>query len=172
VLAQEAPLPLRLPYVLGLVLLVPAAVAVLATGETVKQKAGRVHLRMQTLRVPKEIRGMFIRTSIAGACGFAVAALFRAVSPSFLGKVLHHHSHLLAGVLVFVFLGFAGMGQLAVEKVPTRMALPAACATLVLGVGALAAAIVLKSLALLFASAVGQWSRRGARSGFRPGADQ
>lgn len=151
--AQYAPLPLRLPYALDLVLVAGAVIATWAAPETVPATSKRIRLRLQRLRLPTEIRGIFIKATIAGAGAFAVSGLFSAVAPSFLATVLHDPNHLLAGFVVSLVFALSALGQIAVERVPGAAALAIACAVLIAGVGTLAIAIAGESLVSLLISA-------------------
>src|SRR5205807_3342401 len=83
-LVQYASAPLRLPFWVDLALLVPAVLALVAMPEPVS--AGpNPRLRPQALRVPAQVRSIFIRAALAGFAGFAVLGLFTAVSPAFMG---------------------------------------------------------------------------------------
>ncbi|MBC5824756.1 MAG: MFS transporter [Candidatus Eremiobacteraeota bacterium] len=154
ILAQFAPLPLRLSFAADLVLLVPATAAILLTPETVEVQDTRPRWRVQRLHIPAEIRGTFIRAAVAGICGFAFSGLFGAVGPSYLSGILDQPSHAVAGILVFALLAMSAAGQIAVNRVPKRFALETACGALIAGLGLLAAAILAKSIASLFLSAV------------------
>ena len=99
VLARYAPLPLMLCFIVDLALVVVAAVAVQAVAEPVR-RAGPLRLRPQKVNVPIDIRGVFTRSAIAGFAGFAVLGLFTAVSPAFVGTVLHDTNHAITGAVV------------------------------------------------------------------------
>lgn len=147
-LAAYARAPLRLPYWVDLVLLVPAAVGVWLIPETVND-AGGFRWQLQTLRVPPEVRGVFVPAAIAGFAGFAVLGLFTAVSPAFLGQVLGETNHAVTGLVVFaVFLG-SGIGQVALEATTERIGLRAGCAILMAGMVVIGAALIAEALALL-----------------------
>lgn len=150
-LAEYAPDPLRLAFVVNLGLLALAAVGLLATPETAARSGGRP--RLQRLGVPPEVRGVFARAVTAGFCAFAVSGVFGAVAPVLLATVLHAPNHALAGVMVFLLFLLSVLGQLVLTRLPPNAGLPAGCALLALGVGLLAAAIADGSLAFLLASA-------------------
>jgi MFS family permease len=150
-LADYARSPLRTPFVVDLVLLVPAVVGLLVTPETVQRRAFR--LRMQRLSVPFEVRTVFIRGATAGFGSFAVAGVFSSVAPVFLATILGRTSHALAGVIVFILFSASIVGQLLVSLLSDRRALISGCALLVGGVGLLALALGIESLAALIASA-------------------
>jgi MFS family permease len=150
-LADYARSPLRTPFVVDLVLLVPAVVGLLVTPETVQRRAFR--LRMQRLSVPFEVRTVFIRGATAGFGSFAVAGVFSSVAPVFLATILGRTSHALAGVIVFILFSASIVGQLLVSLLSDRRALISGCALLVGGVGLLALALGIESLLALIASA-------------------
>src|SRR4051794_2602868 len=119
-LADYARSPLRLPFVVDLVLLVPAAIGLLLTPETVERR--RFRLRLQRLSVPSEVRSVFVRGATAGFGSFAVAGVFSSVAPAFLALELGRTSHALAGVLVFILFSGSILGQLAVARLSDRRA--------------------------------------------------
>ena len=144
--------PLRLPFIVDLGLLVPAVLGLLVTPETVQRRALR--LRFQRLSVPSEVRSVFIRGASAGFGSFAVAGVFSSVAPVFLATILGRTSHALAGGIVFIFFGSSIVGQLFVSRLSDRRALISGCALLAGGVGLLALALGIESLAALIASAM------------------
>lgn len=154
VLAQTAPLPLQLPYLVHLALLVPAAVAVWSMPEPVAVRSGPLRLRPQRLGVPAQVRGMFVRAATAGFASFAVLGLFAAVSPALLGQVLGRDSPLLSGVVVFTLLGSSAVGQVLSARVDERRSLLAGCAGLVVGMALVGTALATASLGLLLAGGV------------------
>jgi MFS family permease len=153
VLAQAAPLPLRLTFWVDLVLLVPAALGILAIAEPVRRSA-HPRLRPQTLAVPAGMRATFLSAALAGFAGFAVLGLSTAVSPAFLGQGLGVKTLAVIGLVVFaVFVGSTA-GQLLLEVVPERAAMPAGCAGLIAGMGLFAAGLAGSSLAALVTGAI------------------
>jgi MFS family permease len=151
-LADYCRAPLRLPFIVDLGLLAPALVGVLLAPESVRRR--RFRLRLQRLSVPEEVHAVFVRGAAAGFGAFAVAGVFSAVAPAFLGEVLGRTSHALAGLLVFVLFGGSIVGQLAVPRLSDRRALMSGCVFLVAGTGLLALALAIESLATLLASSV------------------
>ncbi len=151
-LAAFAQRPLRMPYAVDLGLISVAAIGFVAVPETV-HASGRFRLQLQRLRVPSNIRGIFMRAVIAGTSAFAVSGLFSAVAPSLLRKLLHQQSPAIAGVLVFTLFALSAVGQIAISRTSARRGLSFGCAILLCGVVLLAASIALANLALLFVSA-------------------
>lgn len=153
VLVQWATLRLRLSFWVDLAVLLPAAAGIWAMCEPVADLS-RLRLRPQALNVPREIRPTFTRAALAAFAGFAVLGLFTAVSPAFLAQILHHRSHALLGVIVFAVFLASTVGQLLLEWVPERLALPCGCAMLILGMAMLAVGLGVSSLGLLVAGGV------------------
>jgi MFS family permease len=147
-LVEYASDPLRLPFWVDLALLVPAAIAIVAMPEPVSVKA-RPRLRPQALRVPEQVRPIFIRASLAGFAGFAVLGLFTAVSPAFLGQTLHITNEAVVGLVVFAVFAASAVGQVAFEAVSESLALSAGCAGLIVGMALVASGLAAPSLALL-----------------------
>ncbi|MCX6462194.1 MAG: MFS transporter [Pseudonocardiales bacterium] len=122
-LADLAPLPLVLPYLVHLGMVAVGVVAVLLVPEPVTRQPGPVRLEVQRLSVPADVRPVFVRAGIAGFAGFAVLGFFTAVSPLFVSGVLREPSHLLSGLVVFSLLGSSTAGQLLSARLPLRTSL-------------------------------------------------
>jgi MFS family permease len=152
-LAEYAPLPIRLPFYVDLLLIAIAAVGVWLAPETV-QVAARPQLGPQRLQVPQSVRPAFVPAAIAGFAGFAVLGLFTAVAPSFLGRLLNLPNHALIGAVVFGIFAASTAGQALLGRMPRRYAFPGGCVVLMLGMALLAAAIDTASLAMLIAAAL------------------
>lgn len=164
-LASYAELPLRLPYAASLVLVIGAFVALLAVPETVEASNATQKLRLTRMYVPDAIKALFWSAAVAGMCAFAVSGLFSAIVPSFLVRFLHRPEPVLSGLVVFVLFAFTAFGQITVARIPKESALAIACATLIAGTIALAAAIAFESLALIFVSAVIEGAGQGLAMG-------
>jgi MFS family permease len=152
ILAQLAPLPLRLSFWVDLGLLAPAFLGVLLMPEPVRPAAGQ-KLRFQALSVPRETRAAFIPAALAGFAGFAVMGLSTAVSPAFLGQVLSIRSDVVVGAVVFGVFAASTLGQLLLDVVPQRIAMAGGCAGLIAGMALLAAGLASSSLALVVTGA-------------------
>jgi MFS family permease len=152
VLAQYAPLPTRLCFIVDLALLALALGCVLAVREPVHASAER-SLRPRGVTVPREIRGVFTRAAIAGFAGFAVTGLFTAVSPAFLGDVIHNRNRAVLGVVVLSVFAASVAGQ-ALSTRAGDAALPAGCVGLIVGMALVGSSLLAASLPLLVAGAV------------------
>jgi MFS family permease len=169
-LAGLAPSPLRLPFVVDLLLLVPALLGVMVAAQPIAVPRPRIHLRMQSMHVPPEVADIFPPAAIVGVCAFAVAGVFSAVAPEFLGNDLGDKSTVHAGLLVFLFFAMSVVGQLTVNRIPKQIGLAVGCVVLIVGLGLLAAALATKSAVLLFLSAAVSGLGQGLPVGFGLGA--
>jgi MFS family permease len=152
-LAEWAGLRLRLTFWVDLALLVPAVIAVLAMPEPI-ERSSRPQLRPQVLRVPGQVRAIFIPAALAAFAGFAVLGVSSAVSPAFLGQVLHVSSVAVVGAVVFGVFAGSTAGQVVLEGVPEPVAMPAGCGGLIAGMGLFALGLAVSSLALLVVGGV------------------
>ncbi|MGE2737121.1 MFS transporter [Mycolicibacterium vaccae] len=151
VLVQYAPRPLDLSFAVHLALATLAAVAVLAAPET-SPRTGR--LGVQRLAVPPQARAVFVVAALAAFAGFAVTGLFTAVAPSFLADVVGIGNNALAGVIACSIFAASAVAQIAARGVEPQRAVAAGCATLIVGMLILAAALQFSSLWGLIAAAV------------------
>jgi predicted MFS family arabinose efflux permease len=154
VLAQWAPSPLRLSYLILLGATVITAAFMLRLPEPATD--GREPWRIQRPRVPAEIRADFVRVSVSAATLWGSVALYLSVVPSYAEKLLHTHDLALLGAIAALALG-ASCAALAVSHRVTA-SLPrsqaAGLTVLSLGLIALVIAAPLHSLPLLLAGAV------------------
>jgi MFS family permease len=152
-LSEFAGSPLRLTFWVDLALLVPAVALVWAMPETVPAKReGR--LRPQRLRLPDQVRPVFVRVALAAFAGFAVLGLFTAVAPEFLGQILGVSSHATLGVVVAGVFASSIVGQTLLQRLAGSKALPVGCVALAAGMSLVALALIAESLALLVAGGV------------------
>jgi len=152
VVSQWGPLPLRLSFWIHLGILVPALAGIALIPEPVDTR-GSIRLRLQPLKVPQEVRDIFVRAVLAAFAGFAVMGLSTAVAPAFLGS-LGVTSHAAVGAVVFgVFLASTG-GQMLLEVVPASRALSSGCVGLIIGMAVFAVGLGTSSLAVLIAGAM------------------
>lgn len=152
-LAQYAPLPLRLCFIVDLALLLVAAFGIWFAPETVTIPANP-ELRLQRLSIPEQVRDAFVPAVISGFAAFAVFGFFTAVAPAVLSHLLKQSNHALAGVVVFVLFLASPLGQFALDWVARERALMTGCIILIGGVGFVAGSIAIASLGMLLLGAV------------------
>ncbi|MCW2522229.1 MAG: major facilitator superfamily 1 [Frankiales bacterium] len=153
VLSQWAGSPLRVTFWVDLALLVPAAIGIWAMPEPVLARS-RPRLRPHALRIPAQMRAIFIRAALAGMAGFAVLGLFAAVAPAFLAAGLGVTNRAAIGLVVFAVFASSTAGQAALGRVREAAALPAGCLALIVGMGVLMLGLAVSSLALLILGGV------------------
>jgi MFS family permease len=113
-LAQFVTAPLRTPYLVFLILLALAVVAVASVPETVVAPAVRPHYRPQRVRVPD------LTAPAAAFTAFAVFGLFTSLAPGLVAGVLQHPGRLFAGVVTFLVFGAGAAAQAASGLLPAR----------------------------------------------------
>ncbi|QKW09598.1 MFS transporter [Streptomyces sp. NA04227] len=153
-LAEYAPRPLTLPFLVHLALLVLAALLLFALPETVAEREHRPRLKPQGMVVPPRVRSLFAPAALAGFAGFSLLGLFTAVAPSFIAETLDVRNLAVSGVVVFSVFLASTAGQLLSPRVGARRALPYGCLVLVAGLALIAGALLLESLPLLICGAV------------------
>jgi MFS family permease len=152
-LAQWAPAPRQLCYLVALAVTLATAVAVLMLPEP-RRATGR--WRPQKPSVPEPIRGPFARASLTCGAVWAVGALFLSVVPSYAARLLDTSDLALLGAISATMLTMACLAQaISLRGAMTpRRAQPAGLALLIAGIAALVLAFPLHALPLVLAAAV------------------
>jgi MFS family permease len=150
-LVQYLPHPLVLPFVVHIVLMGLALVAVLIAPET-SDRTGRIG--SQQLSIPPEARAVFLTAATAAFAGFAVMGLFTSVAPSFVANVAGIGNHAVGGAVAASIFVASALAQLLGRRIAPARAVAAGCAILVLGMAILAVALRLSSLAGILVAAL------------------
>jgi MFS family permease len=121
-LAQFAPWPMRLSFIVfGAALLVLAG-GIALSPETVRRPDLMPPYRVQRVSVPAHSKRLFRAATGAAMASFAVLGVFNSLVPSFLLGSLHESSHALAGAVAFAaFAAFAAsaVAQIVTPRTPT-----------------------------------------------------
>jgi MFS family permease len=149
-LAQYAPAPHVLPFVLELVLLVPAVAAIVALPAT--HPATR--WRPRRPEIPANMRTAFATSGTASFLAFAVIGLFLTLIPTYVATLSGSKNLLLGGAAVALMLLCAALAQLAGYRQPARSLELAGLPLLAAGLVLLALAGHLSSLILLLVATV------------------
>jgi MFS family permease len=155
-LAQFAPAPLRLPYLIYLILLCAAAGAILLVPETVMKpkRFGEAALRLR-LGVPRPIRLQFVSPAVSGFATFSLIGFYAALIPNLLGESLQQSAPTVAGAVVCEVFGIAAITILSTAWLGSQAAMFSALALLVPAAWLLVGAELARSLPLLlFAAAL------------------
>ena len=156
VLAQFAPWPLRLPFVIYMALLCAVAGAILFVPETVTnpKRFGEAALRPR-LGVPRPIRLQFVSPAVSGFATFSLIGFYAALIPNLLGESLHQTAPAVAGIVVCEVFGIASIAILSTAWLGSHAAMFSALALLLPAAWLLVGAEVVHSLPLLlFAAAL------------------
>ena len=99
-LAEYAQWPLRLCYVVFLLLLMPTVSFIWMSQETLNKPRSLAHASVwPRLGVPRQIRGRFIPPAIAAFATFSVLGFYTALIPSLLAQALQNKNHAVAGIV-------------------------------------------------------------------------
>src|SRR5260221_27291 len=118
-LAQHAPEPTVLPYLVQLGLVALAGLGLLVVPETVSERPA-LSLMFRGVGIPRAGRAEFVAAGLAAFAAFSLLGLFSALAPTFLAGVLHDTSHALAGAVVFLAFAASTGSQLASSRLPSR----------------------------------------------------
>jgi MFS family permease len=133
VLAQFAPAPLVLPYIVVGLVLALLATLVLATPETVAVSVQRPRWHPQRVVVPSNARHQFMAACFAGLAAFAVYGVFSSFVPRFLADTLGITSHAIAGVVAFSVFASGALAQMALSALKPVTLLKTGSPTLLIG---------------------------------------
>ncbi|MFI8459709.1 MFS transporter [Kitasatospora sp. NPDC085464] len=153
-LAEYAPRPLVLPFVVHLALLAVSFALTLRLPETVAGARPLRTARPDRPSLPPEVRRVFVPAGIAAFAGFSLLGVFTSVSPAFLTTDLGVDNHATVGLIVSSAFFASTLGQLAVPRLGTARAIPLGCLVLIAGLALLAASLAWTTLAPLVLSAL------------------
>ncbi|MFG2921607.1 MFS transporter [Streptomyces sp. NPDC048305] len=154
ILAEFAPWPLYLPFIVHLVLLAASAFVLLRLRETVRERRPLATARPQRPGLPPAVRAVFRPAALASFAGFALFGVFTAVSPAFLSEFLDVDDHAVSGLIVALAFFSSIAGQTAVGRIGENRSLTLGCAGLFGGLALLAGALWWQLLPLVVLSAV------------------
>jgi MFS family permease len=152
-LAQYAPHPTVLPFVVQLGLVAIAGLGLYVVPETVTQRSA-LSLKFRGLGIPEVGRAEFIAAGCAGFAAFSLLGLFSSLVPTFLGSVLHDTSHAVAGEVVFLAFAVAACTQLAGSRLPSRPVTLAGLGVFMAALALLVAGLSAASMPLFLVSTV------------------
>jgi predicted MFS family arabinose efflux permease len=147
-LTEWWPHPLTLPFVVFLIALLVVGTIAVNAPETVAIPEQRPAYRPQRVSVSPEVRGEFIASGLAAAGAFAVLGFFTSLTGSVLGEVMHQHSRLVIGLVVFGTMGASSLSQIVLYALRPRLKLQAGMGLIVAGLVLVAIGTLAGSLAL------------------------
>jgi MFS family permease len=148
-LADYAPLPLRLTFIVYSLALLVVAVLIWRTQETGRH--GRLaQLSMKPrFGIPSDIRARFVAPAISGFGAMALVGFYAALAPSILALELHETSHVAAGAIFFELAIVASATILLTARVASRTAMLWGLALMIPTVALIVAAQLWASLAVM-----------------------
>jgi MFS family permease len=153
IFAQYAPHPTTLVFEVYLALLAAAGLCLVFVPETVSPRQ-RPSLRFAGLGIPERARGEFLAAAASAFSAFSLLGLFSALAPTFLGSVLHEHSHAIAGSVVFGIFAVGTATQLLAYRLPTRPVVVAGLGLLLAALALIVAALAQAAIILFLAGTV------------------
>jgi MFS family permease len=150
VLAQYAPAPLKMSFIVYLVILGATTLLLRFPRETVltRGQGGAPSLRPR-IGVPREIRALFVAPAVTAFSAFAVVGFYAALAPSLLVRELHQRNLAINGAVI-AELFVAGTGAIfASRRLKSRPAMLGGLGTLLVSLVVLALADALRSFPLL-----------------------
>ena len=155
-LAQFAPWPLRLPYVVFVLLLFVLFLALRTVKETVRRPVrtmAGLDLRPR-IGVPRELRLAFVAPAAIAFAAFALGGFYAALAPEMLARSLHRGEPLIEGGIVALFFLSGAATAVLTRRWRGRSAMLVALLLLWIGLGLLTLAEALHSMALLVLASI------------------
>lgn len=154
-LAQYAPWPLTLPFLVYLVVLAMVAVAVARTAETRPQRIDRLReLRVHPrIGVPRDRLGSFTAPALTGFVTFALGGLYFALIPSIVITDLHQSNVAVGGLFVFELGAIAAAFIVAGRRLRPATAMTTGLLLLLPAVALVVTAQAMRSMLLLVLAA-------------------
>ncbi|ESW86381.1 MFS transporter [Mesorhizobium sp. M0644] len=151
-LAEYAPWPLRLTFVVYLAMLATVTLLVWRTRETVSRPGKLADVSMRPrLSVPDDIRASFVAPAVTGFGAMALVGFYAALAPSILAQQLQVTNHAEAGALFFELAIVTAATIVATARLSSRAAMFAALALMIPTVALVVAAQVFASMAIMIA---------------------
>lgn len=154
VLLQFVDSPLVTPYVVLLVLLVVAAIAVSLVPETVVRLEVRPAYRPQRVSLPSSTKPVFFGAATAAFAALAITGLFMALAPTLLGQSLHVRSTLAGGLASFSMLAAAAFAQVGFARVGLGIQLRVGLGLMAGGLILISGSVVSESVWLFFVGGI------------------
>lgn len=152
-LVQFAPLPMRLVYLVLLIIYIGLAVAVLTVPETASSRTP-VDLRPR-LGVRPEARGAFFSALPCLVACWALGGLYLSLGPSLIMLLQRSSSQLLGGAVVTVLCGSGALAAVILQRFPAIRIMIIGCAMLIIGVlSTFGAVLVDDGVALMISSVI------------------
>jgi MFS family permease len=154
VLVQFGPHPTTLVFTLLAAVFVAVAAGVAVMPETVQRKEGALASLRPRAGVPARVRPQFLVTLPSLIATWALGGLYLSLGPSLAAGVLHLHSHLIGGLVVFALCGAGSLGSFLMRDREPRTAMFTGTSTLAIGLALSLPALDTVDVPLFFVGAV------------------
>jgi MFS family permease len=151
-LAEYAPWPLHLTFIVYILAVLAIVPLIWRTHETVTPAKGERGWPRPRLSVPQQIRAQFVAPAVSGFVAMALTGFYAALAPSILADNLHEPSHAVAGLLFFQLATVVAGTILLTRDVKSRTAMLWALALMPPSVGLILAAQLAASMPVMLAA--------------------
>ncbi|EFG9152675.1 MFS transporter, partial [Escherichia coli] len=152
-LADHAPAPLLLPFVVYLAVLAVTTALILRTPETVAPETLRPFaLTWPRLGVPADLRASFVAPAISGFGSMALVGFYACLAPGILAQTLGVRSNLAAGAILFELAAVAAATILMTRSVPSARAMWVSLLLIVPAIALVVVAQISASLLVMIAA--------------------
>ena len=159
VVAEWLPNPLHTPYIIHIVLLVLAGIAMLVVRETVSPDPNAPTFQLP--HIPAESQRVFWAGSIGAATGFAMCSIYSAVAPGFLSELLGVHDVALIGLGVALVFIASAVAQIALRGLADRTLILIGTIALTVGLLLLILSLLTRSLPAFLGSSAAAGAGQG-----------
>jgi len=149
-LVQYAPDPTHLIFLLLLGIFAVGVIGILMMAEPVDAQGGALRSLRPQVGVPRELRGDFFVVMPCLVAVWALGGLYLSLGPSVAVGILHVHSHLVGGLVIFTLTGVAALTSVVLRAWPPRRAMFAGQIGLILGIALTLIALAAPSTVLFF----------------------
>ncbi|GAA5184726.1 MFS transporter [Rugosimonospora acidiphila] len=153
-LVQYAPAPTTLTFALLAAGLAALTIAILIMPEVAGRRPGALRSLRPRVGIPAAVRRRFFAAAPVLVATWAVGGLYLSLGPSIAAGVLHLHSHLLSGLLLFALTAAGSLTSFLLRDRPAERVMAAGCAALIVGTALSLVALALHSTPLFFAGTV------------------
>lgn len=149
-LAEFAPYPTKVPYLMHTLLTLPGLLGLLLIRMRV---AGNRSLRLHLPVIQPGIRAIFYTAAGASFIAWGVISMFMSVIPSSMGEWIGKPSFIVAGVMVALALVISTISQMSTKSYSPKYTVTISYLLVATGLGTIVASVMHQSVALLLLSA-------------------
>ncbi|MCF9034302.1 MFS transporter [Acinetobacter nectaris] len=159
IIVESLPNPEIMPYIIHLLLSIFTICLLYFIPES-QPKAPQIHLTIQRLALPNEVKNIFVPVSIAGFSGFMVMGFYSSIIPSILNHIFEVHHAVQIGLTIFILFFASVLGQMSEPFITKEKREFVGCYALLLGLLPFTLCIYFKNFILLcIATALCGWGQ-------------